>query len=62
VSSLLKNFPDFKDRGIKVACFGKATAKAITDAGLQLDLEAPSVKAPSMTGSLDLYLEEENKK
>ena len=61
VESLLKTFPDFKSRGIKVACFGKATAKAIADAGLALDLEAPSVKAPSMTGSLDLYLEEENK-
>ncbi len=61
VESLQKNFPDFKDRGIKLACFGKSTAKAVADAGLTLDLEAPSAKSPSMTGSLDLYLEEENK-
>ena len=58
VESLLKNVPDFKERGIKLACFDKATAKAIEEAGLTIDLEAPSAKAPSMTGSLELYLEE----
>lgn len=61
VESLVHNVPDFKERGIRLACFGKATAKAVADAGLTLDLEAPSVKAPSMTGSLDLYLEEADK-
>jgi len=59
VESLLKTFPNFKETNAKLACFGKATAKAIKDAGLPLALEAPSAKAPSMTGSLDLYLEEE---
>ena len=58
VESLLKNIPDFKERNIKLACFGKATAKAVQDAGLSLDLEAPSEKAPSMTGCLELYLAE----
>lgn len=61
LDSLLKNFPDFKERNIKLACFGRTVAKSIEEAGLALHLEAPSVKAPSMTGSLDLYLEEENK-
>lgn len=61
VDSLLKNIPDFKDRNIKLACYGKATAKAIQDLGLPLELEAPLVKAPSITGSLSLYLEENNK-
>jgi uroporphyrinogen-III synthase len=58
VESLIKNVPDFKEKHAKLACFGKATAKAIEDAGLPLELDAPSVKAPSMTGSLELYLEE----
>ena len=58
VESLLKNVPDFKERNIKLACFGKATAKAVQEAGLTLDLEAPSEKAPSMTGCLELYLAE----
>lgn len=58
VESLLKNIPDFKERNIKLACFGRATAKAVQEAGLSLDLEAPSEKAPSMTGCLELYLAE----
>lgn len=61
VESLLKTVPDFKDSNAKLACFGKATAKAIEEAGLPIELEAPSLKAPSMTGSLDLYLQEHSK-
>lgn len=61
VESMQKNFPDFVQGDVRIACFGKATAKAVEEAGWRLDLEAPSVKAPSMTGSLDLYLEEQNK-
>ncbi len=60
VESLLKTMPDIKSSAVKLGCFGKATAKAIEDAGLAVELEAPSVNAPSMTGSLDLYLENEN--
>lgn len=62
VQSLLTTFPGFEQGNVRLAAFGKATAKAIADAGLRLDLEAPSPKAPSMTGCLELYLEEENKK
>lgn len=58
IESLLKNFPDFKQGDIRIATFGATTAKAVKDAGLRLDLEAPSVKAPSMTAALDLYLKE----
>lgn len=61
VESLLKTVPNFKETNAKLACFGKATAKAIEDAGLAIELEAPSVKAPSMTGSLELYLQEHSK-
>ncbi len=60
VEAMVKNFPDMASKGIKLGCFGKVTAKALEEAGLKVDLEAPSVKAPSMTGSLDLYLEEQN--
>ena len=61
VQSLQKNFPDFKqDENIKIGCFGKATAKALSEAGFRIDVEAPSEKAPSMTGCLELYLEEAN--
>ncbi len=62
IHSLLKNFPDFKQGDTKLACFGKATAKAIEAAGLRLDLEAPSAEAPSMPAAIDLFLEKENGK
>ena len=59
ISSLLKNFPDFKQEDIKIGCFGPTTAKAVKDAGLRLDVEAPTPEAPSMTAALDLYLKKE---
>ena len=59
IESLLKNFPDFKQDNIAIATFGPATAKAVTDAGLRLDLEAPGEKYPSMTGALQHFLLEQ---
>ena len=61
IDSLLKNFPSFKQEDIKIGTFGATTAKAVRDAGLRLDMEAPSQKAPSMTAALDLFLKEECK-
>nr|WP_321374407.1 uroporphyrinogen-III synthase [uncultured Bacteroides sp.] len=61
VLSLKKNFPNFEQKDIKIGCFGPTTAKAIRDAGLRLDLEAPSVKTPSMPAALDLYFKEISK-
>lgn len=56
IHSLLKNFPRFSQGDIRIACFGPATAKAVSGAGLRLDLEAPTVTAPSMPSALDIYL------
>ena len=56
IESLTKNFPDFNQGDIAIATFGPATAKAVNDAGLRLDLEAPTEKYPSMTGALQHYL------
>lgn len=60
IESLLKNFPEFKQGDIKIATFGSTTAKAVKNAGLRLDIEAPSPEAPSMTAALDLYLSKTN--
>lgn len=60
ISSLLKNFPEFEQGDIRIGCFGATTAQAVKDAGLRLDIEAPSPKAPSMTAALELYLKESN--
>lgn len=58
VAALQKNFPDFKQEDIAIGCFGPATAKAARDAGLRLDVEAPTPAAPSMTGALEMFLKD----
>jgi uroporphyrinogen-III synthase len=59
ISSLLKNFPKFKQKDIKIGCFGPTTAKAALEAGLRIDIEAPTPESPSMTTALELYLKKE---
>ena len=61
IKSLLKNFPDFEQNDIKIASFGNSTARAVKEAGLRLDLQAPLPEAPSMTMALDLFIKEHNK-
>ncbi len=60
IDSLMKNFPDFQQNDIRIGCFGATTAQAVRNAGLRLDIEAPSVKAPSMTAALDNFLKEDS--
>ena len=62
VKSLFKNFPDFEQKHTCIATFGATTAKAATDSGLKLDVEAPMPKAPSMTMALDQFVIKMNKK
>lgn len=62
VSSLLENFPDFKQEDIKVGCFGKSTIKTLNDLDITIDCKAPVPGVPSMTAALDQYLEENHKK
>ncbi len=62
VASLFSNFPNFDQKTTRIAAFGPTTAKAVRDAGLALDIEAPMPNAPSMTGALELYIKEVNKK
>lgn len=61
VSSLLKNFPHFEQGKLAIATFGPATAQAVKDAGLRLDLEAPTAQYPSITSALNAYIIEHNK-
>jgi uroporphyrinogen-III synthase len=60
IHSLFTNFPEFKQNNTRIAAFGPATAKAVRDAGLVLDIEAPQPNAPSMTGALELYIKKAN--
>lgn len=60
IDSLLKNFPDFKQGDIAMAAFGASTVKSIVDAGLRVDIEAPTPEAPSMPAAIDQYLTKVN--
>lgn len=62
VKSLIKNFPDYNQGDTKIGVFGPATAKAVKEAGLQLDLNAPTKTAPSMTMALNQFIEKLHKK
>ena len=61
IESLFKNFPDFEQNNTRIAVFGKNTAKAATDAGLNINIEAPLPKVRSMSEALDLYIGKANK-
>ncbi len=56
IASLKKNFPDFNQGNIAIGTFGPTTAKAASEAGLRIDVEAPSPTAPSMTTALENFL------
>lgn len=56
IKSLYQNFPEFEQNSTRIACFGPSTAKAVRDAGLRLDIEAPTAQAPSMTMALEQYI------
>lgn len=62
IKSLKKNFPDFIQNSVAIAAFGPSTAKAVTDAGFELTISAPSKTAPSMAMAIEQYLQNETKK
>jgi uroporphyrinogen-III synthase len=61
IKSLFQNFPNFEQNSTRIASFGPTTAKAVRDAGLRLDIEAPTAQAPSMAMALDQYIKKNGK-
>jgi len=61
IKSLFENFPTFKQNDTRIAVFGNSTVKAAEEAGLQIDIAAPSKETPSMTMALEKYIKEANK-
>ena len=55
ISAFTKTFGSTKN-DIAVATFGPSTSKSAHEAGLNVVIEAPSEKFPSMTGALKSYL------
>lgn len=61
VKSLLENFPHYKQKTTRIAAFGSNTFKAVEEAGLHLDIQAPAPQSPSMVAALDNYLKSSKK-
>ena len=61
IQSLFENFPDFKQNDTRIAAFGNTTVKAAEDAGLKVDIQAPTPETPSMTMALEKYIKNLNK-
>jgi len=62
IKSLLKNFPDFDQKDTVIGAFGTTTAKAVKDAGMKVNVVAPTSTAPSMTMAIEQFLQNEQKK
>ncbi len=62
IRSLKHNFPNFIQGNTRIACFGAATANTLIKNGYRLDIYAPNPKNPSMSGALDSYIKEANKR
>tara|TARA_R110002073_G_scaffold279026_1_gene443021 strand:+ start:283464 stop:284210 length:747 start_codon:yes stop_codon:yes gene_type:complete len=61
IKSLFENFPDFEQNKTRIAVFGNTTVKAAEDAGLRVDIAAPTKEVPSMTMALEHYIKNVNK-
>ena len=61
IESLFKNFPDFKQNKTRIAAYGNTTIKAAEEAGLEVQIKAPSEDSPSMTMAIEKYVGEVNK-
>ena len=61
VKSLYENFPDFRQNGIKFVSYGKSVVKAMADAGIDIEISAPTSAAPSVAKAIELYLEKSGK-
>ena len=57
VKSLQENFPGFEQGDIKMVSFGKSIVTAMEEAGLRIDVKAPTPEAPSVARAIELYLE-----
>lgn len=62
IRSLFYNWPDFKQGDTAIGTFGATTAQTATEAGLIVNLSAPSPATPSMTMAIDAYLSKCQKK
>ena len=56
VKSLFENYPDFKQEDLKFVSYGKSIIPAMEEAGLTIEISAPTAEAPSVAKALEIYL------
>lgn len=54
INSLIKNFPDFKQGDIKIACLGTKTIQAAESAGIKVDYQ-PTAELRSVPALIEAY-------
>ena len=60
VKSLYENHPDFKQNGIKFISYGKSVVNAMNEAGLEIEISAPTAEIPSVAKALELHFAKNN--
>ena len=56
VKSLYENYPEFEQKDIKFVSYGRSIVKAMEEAGLKIEISAPTPEAPSVAKALEIYL------
>jgi uroporphyrinogen-III synthase len=56
VKSLFENFPDFQQGSLKFISYGKTIVKAMEEAGLSIEIKAPTPEVPSAAKAIEVYL------
>ncbi len=56
VKSLYENYPDFKQDKIKFVSYGRSVVGSMEEAGLTIEISAPTAEAPSVAKALEIYL------
>ena len=56
VKSLYENYPDFKQGDIRFISYGKSVVTAMEEAGLSIEISAPTPDIPSVAKALEIYL------
>ena len=57
LKSLSENYPEYQPGNTKFVTFGKQIVKAMEEAGLPVEIKAPTPEAPSVARALELYLD-----
>ncbi len=56
VKSLYENQPDFKQENIKFISYGRSIVTAMNEAGLNIEISAPTPEIPSVAKALEVFI------